>query len=389
MRPRGRGAPINTREPTTTRRIGIVGGGQLGRMLGIAAKQLGFTVAVVDPNPNSPAGQVVDRQILGHYTDPAAIRALADISDVLTVEIEHIDVAALAEAEARVPVHPSPATLRLIQDKFAQKAFLRDAGVPVADFAPIDRAADLAEAARAFGFPLLLKSRFGAYDGRGNALIRNEAEIDAGLAKLGGANLYCERFVPFVKELAVVGARGAAGEIELYEPVETVHRNNICHETIAPAPIAAEVAEKATSLARIAVDQLRGAGVFAVELFLTESGEVVVNEIAPRVHNSGHWTIEGAETSQFEQQIRAVTGLPLGSTARVQPAAMVNLLGDRSGPVNLTGLAAALAVPNAHVHIYGKAETRPERKMGHLTATAETADLALERARQAAARISF
>lgn len=377
-------------EPVVDRtQIGIVGGGQLGRMLGMAAKQLGFTVAVVDPNPNSPAGQVVDRQILGHYADPDAIRELAAESNVLTVEIEHIDVAALEEAERRVPVHPSPATLRLIQNKLAQKTFLRDAGVPVAGFAAIDAPADLTQAAARFGFPLLLKSRFGAYDGRGNALIRNESEVAAGLAKLGRDNLYCERFVPFVKELAVIGARSVAGEVALYEPVETVHRNNICHEVIAPAPIEPEIAARALNLARRAIDQLRGAGVFAVELFLTGAGQVLVNEIAPRVHNSGHWTIEGAETSQFEQQIRAVAGLPLGATTRIQPAAMVNLLGDRSGPVELTGLEAALAIPNVHVHIYGKADARPERKMGHVTATAETAELALERARQAAARIAF
>jgi 5-(carboxyamino)imidazole ribonucleotide synthase len=370
-------------------RIGIIGGGQLGRMLGMAAKQLGFHVTVVDPNPESPAGQVVDRQILGHYADETAMRQLAAEVDFLTFEIEHTNVDVLEDLAKTVSVNPSPKTLRMIQDKFAQKEFLRGVGIPVADFHAVDVRSDLAEMGSHYGYPILLKARLGAYDGRGNALIRDEAGIDSAFESLRGRPLYCERFVPFQKELAVVAARGMDGEIALYDPVETIHRNNICHEVLMPAPVDKRVSRSAHDLAEQVITHLDGAGVFAIEIFLTDRGEVVVNEIAPRVHNSGHGTIEACVTSQFEQQIRAITGLPLGKTTQIQPAAMVNLLGTRSGPVELTGLDAALAVSRVHVHVYGKAETRPERKMGHVTATADTLELALMRARDAAERIAF
>lgn len=370
-------------------RIGIVGGGQLGRMLGMAAKQLGFHVVVVDPNPDCPAGQVVDRQILGHYADEAAIRELAAEVDFLTVEIEHVDVAALEALATSMPVNPSPRTLRMIQDKLSQKQFLRDAGLPVADFRPIASRADLVAAGRDYGFPVLLKTRFGAYDGRGNALIREESEIEAALDVFAGRPLYAERFAPFVKELAVIAARGLDGATAIYDPVQTTHRNNICHEVLMPAPVEMAIAARARELAKAAVARLDGAGVFAIEMFLLADGDILINEIAPRVHNSGHATIEACVTSQFEQQIRAIAGLPLGETTLIQPAAMVNLLGTRSGPAELTGLDAALVIPGVHVHIYGKAETRPERKMGHVTATAAGLDLALERARRAAERITF
>jgi len=370
-------------------KIGIVGGGQLGRMLGIAAKQLGFTVVVLDPNPDSPAGQVVDRQILGHYTDPDAIRRLAAEVDFLTFEIEQTDAGMLAEIAVRIPVNPSPGTLRIIQDKLAQKRFLETAGLPVAESRVIESRADLLSASQAFGLPILLKARFDAYDGRGNAVIRSFDDVDSALARLSGRQLYCERFVRFEKELAVIAARSADGAIAIYDVVETIQRRHICQMVLAPADIDARAAANARQLAEHVMTHLEGAGVFGIEMFLTTSGEVVINEIAPRVHNSGHYTIEACDTSQFEQQIRAITGLPLGSTNQIVPAVMVNLLGDRSGAADVRGLERALAIPNVAIHIYGKAETRPERKMGHLTATGETLAIARERAERAHDRISI
>jgi 5-(carboxyamino)imidazole ribonucleotide synthase len=370
-------------------RIGIVGGGQLGRMLGIAAKQLGFTVIVLDPNPNSPAGQVVDRQILGHYADPDAIRRLAAEVDFLTFEIEHTDADVLEEISRQIPVNPSPASLRIIQDKLAQKQFLQSHFVRVAESRAVETRNDVLKAIGLFGLPILLKARFDAYDGRGNALIRNEAGIDAAMAKLARRKLYCEQFISFQKELAVIAARGIHGEVATYGVVETIHRNNICHMVLAPADVEPGVASVAAGVAEVVMDHLDGAGVFGIEMFLTSDGRVVINEIAPRVHNSGHYTIEACVTSQFEQQIRAITGLPLGSTEQHSPAVMINLLGGRSGPAQVCGLDGALAVDNVGVHIYGKAETRLERKMGHLTATGRTLEQARERAKLAHERISI
>jgi 5-(carboxyamino)imidazole ribonucleotide synthase len=366
-------------------RIGIIGGGQLGRMLGFVAKQLGFIVTVIDPTPHSPAGQVVDRQIIASYGDEAAIRELASVSDFLTFEIELANSKLLDELVLQgVMINPSAKTLGIIKDKLGQSEFLRKAGLPVADFIKIETKEDILEAGKQFGYPFLLKSRFDAYDGRGNALIENEEDIEKGLNKLKGRKLYTERFVPFVNELAVVAARGVNGEIAVYDVVETVHKNNICHTVSMPAAVEKSVAKNAHDLAYKTMEHLDGAGVFGIEMFLTKGGEVVINEIAPRVHNSGHATIEGCVTSQFEQHIRAITGLPLGSTEMVaQAAVMVNILGERDGAVDVQGLEKALVIPNVSVHIYGKAETRRERKMGHVTATGRTLDEAMEKASQA------
>jgi phosphoribosylaminoimidazole carboxylase PurK protein len=265
-----------------------------------------------------------------------------------------------------------------------QNNFLKKAGIPIANFVGIETREDILSAIEKFGYPILLKARFDAYDGRGNALIETETDIEKGLYKLKDRKLYVEQFVPFVKELSVVAARNTKGEIASYPVVETVHKNNICHTVLAPAQIEKNIADRAHSLAIQTMKHFDGAGVFGIEMFLTRDGQVLVNEIAPRVHNSGHFTIEACVTSQFEQHIRAITDLPLGSTEMVVPAAvMLNILGDRSGKAEISGLEKALAIPNVAVHIYGKADTRPERKMGHITATAKTLDEALEKATEA------
>ncbi len=370
-------------------RIGIVGGGQLGRMLGFAAKRMGFVVTVVDPTPHSPAGQVVDRQIVASYDDEAAIRELASVSDFLTFEIELANAKLLDElSEAGATINPSAKTLGIIKDKFRQSEFLREAGLSVADFVRVETKENILEAGKKFEYPFLLKARFDAYDGRGNALIENEQDVEKGLDKLNGRKLYAEKFVPFVKELAVVAARSVKGEIAIYPVVETVHKNNICHTVSMPARVDKEISKQAHDLAYKTMEHLGGAGVFGIEMFLNGDGKVIINEIAPRVHNSGHATIEGCVTSQFEQHIRAIAGLPLGSTEMVVPAAvMVNILGERNGAADVEGLEQALAIPNVSVHIYGKMETKIERKMGHITATGRTLDEAMEKAELARSKI--
>lgn len=364
------------------KRIGIIGGGQLGRMLAMEAKSLGYSVTVTDPTPQSPAGQVADQQIVADYADEKAIRKLAGQIDFLTFEIELANADILNELLAKgIKISPSPKTLNTIKDKLAQKQFLAAHSIPVADFMPVNLRADIEDAAGKWGYPLVLKARFDAYDGRGNAVIESADDIDAAMEKLAGRKLYVERWVPFSKELAVVIARQADGTTAAYPVVETIHKNNICHTVLAPARIGQFTADAARNLAEQVMRHLEGAGVFAIEMFFAEDDRVLVNEIAPRVHNSGHLTIEACVTSQFEQHVRAVTGLPLGRPDMKVPAAvMVNILGERSGPAQVTGLEESLKIPGVSVHIYGKKETRPERKMGHITAVASTLDAALENA---------
>ncbi len=367
------------------KRIGIVGGGQLGRMLTVAAKRLGYRVIVLDPTPNSPAGQVADKQIIGDFTDEQKIRDLAAESDVLTFEIELANADVLEDLTKKgVQVHPSAKTLHIIKDKLRQKEFLKNAGIPTAEFQAVQTKEDVVSAAKIFGYPFLLKARTDAYDGRGNALIKSEDEISSGIQKLAGRNLYVEKFVPFTKELAVMVARNTVGEIACYPIVQTTHINNICHTVIAPAPITPEVAERAKNFAIQVAEYLEGAGVFGIELFLTKENAILINEIAPRVHNSGHYTIEACVTSQFEQHIRAITGMSLGSTQMVVPAAaMVNILGDRSGKAIPRGVENAKVIAGVEIHFYGKMETRLERKMGHITAVGNTVKEALDKAETA------
>lgn len=366
-------------------RIGIVGGGQLGRMLTDAAKKLGFSVTVIDPTPNSPAGQVADKQITAHFTDENAIRKLGEESDFLTFEIELANAKILDElSEQGLQINPSAKTLTLIKDKLEQKKILRKNGIPVTDFVGVETIDDIIIAGREFGYPFLLKARFDAYDGRGNALVKEEDQIEDAFSRLRGKNLYVEKFVPFMKELAINVARNNKNEILSYPVVETVHKNNICHIVTAPAPVKELVKEQAKKFGEETMKHLGGAGVFGIEMFLTEEGNVLLNEIAPRVHNSGHYTIEACKTSQFEQHIRAVTGMPLGSTDMIVPAAvMINILGERNGKAEPKGIEEAEAITGVKVHIYGKMETRIERKMGHLTAVANTVEEAMQNAKKA------
>ena len=381
------------------RTVGILGGGQLGRMLAEAARLLGTPTIILDPQLNSPAGQIADRQLLGPFSSPTHILQLASQCDILTMEIEHVDTDALdtVERTTSTPVRPSPSTVRLIQDKYMQKLHLQQAGIALGPFMPVSSASDCLEAGRQYGYPFMLKSRRGAYDGRGNAVVHREEDIPLALAALGQAQvegdaLYAEAWVAFEQELAVMVARGVDGQCKAYPCVSTTQLDNICHTVHAPARIAAHLASAAQALAVSAVSSLSGAGVYGVEMFLTSSSSptatpaLLLNEIAPRPHNSGHYTIEGCHTSQFLQHLRCVLGLPLGSTEMaVGAAVMVNVLGvggeggggggsgggggEGGGDVEMSWLPckAALLVEGAHVHWYGKEGVRKGRKLGHIT----------------------
>lgn len=371
--------------------IGIVGGGQLGRMLTLAALPLGFRVVVINPSSNSPAAQVGAEEIVADLYDADAINELAEKSDYITVEIEHLDADILDKIAAQgKPVNPAPKTIRLIQDKFKQKQFLHTAGVPVGQFAEIEDAEAAKRVFKQFGGKMLVKTRHGAYDGRGNMLIKSEADIDKAFKTFAGRKLYAEAYVPFEKELAVMVARSLSGDIAVYPIVETVHERNICVEVIAPAEVKPDVLQKAQELAAKVASLLEGAGTFGIEMFSNKKGEVLVNEIAPRVHNSGHYTMEANRTSQFEQHVRAISGLPLGDTSMVVPAAvMINILGERDGPTEVVGLVEVLETDGVSVHLYGKSPTKIDRKMGHITATDKTTIEARKKAKKARKQITI
>lgn len=365
-------------------RIGIVGGGQLGRMLAFEAKKLGFHVTVIDPTTQSPAAQVVDEHILAGYSDEKATRKLASQTDFITIELEHIDTQTLKELVSQgATIHPSPESVDIIKNKFLQKEFLNKNRISTADFLEVKTEEDILNAAKKFKFPLLLKTKYGAFDGRGNVLIRSKKDIPTAYQTLSTTELYVEKYVPFIKELAVVIARGVTGEIAVYPVVQTIHENNICHLVIAPAPIDIKIKMRGENLAKKVMKSLKGAGVFAIEMFLTKDNEVLVNEIAPRVHNSGHFSIEACATSQFQQHIRAITGLPLGSTRMIFPAAvMINILGERNGPVLSQGMDEVLKMSDTFIHIYGKKETKLERKMGHITVVGDDVKKLINKAKR-------
>ncbi|WP_456439738.1 5-(carboxyamino)imidazole ribonucleotide synthase [Caldithrix abyssi] len=358
-------------------KIGIIGGGQLGKMMTQQAKKMGFYVTVLDPTPGSPAGQVADKQIVGDFYNEQKLRELVNESDVTTYDIEHINTEALKQLENEGHhILPSPRLLEIIQDKLKQKEALTKKKIPVPRYEKVETP-DPAFFEK-FGFPLVQKARKGGYDGRGVVVLRNKANLENAIK----AESFIEEFVDFEKELAVIVARNTAGETRCYPVVEMVfdERANICDLVIAPARITKEVEEQAKEIAVNCVEILDGVGVFGVELFLTREGQVLVNEIAPRPHNSGHYTIEACVTCQFEQHIRAISGLPLGSTKLLTPAAMINLLGEGSGKPVIEKLRQILSIPGLSFHLYGKSTTKPFRKMGHVTIVDENLERAIEKA---------
>jgi len=367
--------------PYPVARIGLIGGGQLGRMMVKAAKRLGCTCVVLDPLQGSPAGQVAGHQIVGDYSDPAMLRELAESCDVITFELEDIETETLLRLEAEGHrIYPRPELLATIQDKYRQKLFLREAGIPTSAFLDMPRPDALAF--DGFGYPLVQKARRGGYDGRGVVVMGDSSAFANHLP----VPSYVERFVEAEKELAVMVARNVGGECRAYPTVEMrFHpQDNVLDFLVAPANVSDEVARRAEALAVRTVEAMAGVGVFGVEMFLTRDGELLVNEVAPRTHNSGHHTIEACVTDQFEQHLRAILGLPLGDTRQLSPATMVNLLGEPGyeGRPVIAGLAAALAISGVCVHIYGKAVTKPGRKMGHVTVIDDRLEAACEKAKR-------
>ncbi|GLK79969.1 5-(carboxyamino)imidazole ribonucleotide synthase [Methylopila turkensis] len=345
--------------------IGILGGGQLGRMIALAAAPLGLKAHVFSPDPHSPAFDVAAERTIANYDDEAALALFADSVDVVTYEFENIPAATAELVSSHSPLFPDARALATTQDRLTEKTFLRDLGLPTPAFAEVHDRASMAAAVGAIGRPAVLKTRRFGYDGKGQVLVREGLGLDQALAMMNGQPAILEAFVPFRAEVSVVAARGRDGSFAAFDVVENRHENHILRSSHVPAAIKPETAASAVAIARRIADAFQYVGVFAVEMFLVEgpTGEkVVVNEIAPRVHNSGHWTIEGAETSQFEQHVRAVAGWPLGSTATRGRVVMTNLLGAEAN-----GWRELLAEPGAAVHLYGKGEPKPGRKMGHVT----------------------
>jgi 5-(carboxyamino)imidazole ribonucleotide synthase len=369
-------------------RIGIFGGGQLAQMLTQAAISLGVETTIFERTPDSPAGRLTQREIIGPWEDAAALERFAAGCDLVTLENEFVDAAILSALEQRgLPALPSAATVALVQDKLAQKERIAAAGVPVPPSRGVGSPGDVLAAAEVLGWPLVLKARRNGYDGYGNATMGGPADVEAAWERLarGAGGLLVEAWVPFARELAVMVARSRDGETLAYPVVETVQQNHICHVVRAPAALAPTTAAAAVELATRAVEAVGGVGIFGVELFELADGSLLYNEQAPRPHNSGHYSIEGCVTSQFENHLRAVLGWPLGPTGLRAPAVvMVNLLGRRNGPVSDEALRAALAVPGAHLHLYGKREGRVGRKMGHVTALGNSVAEAEAVARRAA-----
>jgi 5-(carboxyamino)imidazole ribonucleotide synthase len=378
--------------PGTT--LGVVGGGQLGRMLGEAAAPLGIDLVVSDPTPEAPAYPVAREQVVGDFDDEETIRAVAERADVLTFEIELADPGALERVseETGTPVHPDPQTLRIIQDKLVQKDRLSEAGVPVPAYRRVDSADDLRAALDDLGYPAMLKAREGGYDGRGNVPVESPEDVETAFDAIDGPAMV-EEFVDYERELAVMGCRGD-GERDTFPVTETIHREEILRESVAPARASESVRERAREVARDVLDVMDGRGVFGIELFQTADDEILLNEIAPRPHNSGHWTIEGCHTSQFEQHARAVMGLPLGTTELRDPTVSANILGDveQRQDATLSGMAEALRTDRLALHWYGKREVYPLRKMGHVTLVRDgesTRDDLLEQTRAVRDSLTF
>ncbi|KRD51341.1 MULTISPECIES: 5-(carboxyamino)imidazole ribonucleotide synthase [Sinorhizobium/Ensifer group] len=343
--------------------IGIIGGGQLGRMLAMAAARLNFRTVILEPQVDCPAAQVANEQIIAAYDDEAALSQLATVSDIITYEFENVPVAAAERLAAKRPVFPPPKALEVAQDRLVEKRFINDCGIATARFHAVDSQADLEAALADFGGSGVLKTRRLGYDGKGQRVFRSAADSPAGaFAELGGVPLILESFVPFEREISIIAARSTDGTVACFDPAENVHRNGILHTSTVPAAVGDGTADAARKAAKAILDALGYVGVIGVEFFVLADGSLIANEMAPRVHNSGHWTEAACVVSQFEQHIRAVSGLPLGNPRRHSDCVMQNLIGD-----DLNDVPAWLAKDDVLVHLYGKTEARAGRKMGHVT----------------------
>jgi len=347
-----------------TKRLGIIGGGQLGMMITEAAKNLSDAISeitVLDPTDNCPAAQAGAKQIVADFKDELAILKLAEQSDIITYEIESGNTDVLSKLKAEI--EPSPSTLGIIQDKLSQKTFLSENGLPVSQFYEISSLDDLREKIKDLGLPVLLKSRRDAYDGRGNFKITSSDDVEKAYQHFDGKSLMVEKFVNFKMEVSVIAARNTKGDIATYPLVENIHENNILKVTIAPARVSDDVISNAGEIAKKTMEVLKGAGVFGIEMFIDQDDKILINEIAPRVHNSGHHTLQSCKTSQFEQHLRAILGLELGSTDLVHKTVMCNIL----GPDGFEGKyePVQLEKDGAYLKMYGKGVSKPQRKLGH------------------------
>jgi 5-(carboxyamino)imidazole ribonucleotide synthase len=351
--------------------VGVLGGGQLGRMFAMAARRLGYRVHTLTPEHDTPTGQIADREISAPYDDLDAVTRFARGVDVVTFEFENVPAAAAAAAEAHAIVRPNGRALAIAQHRLREKTFVAGLGVPVTPFAPVRGADDFAAAIAAVGCPAVLKTAVFGYDGKGQARVAAAHEIAAAWEAIGRSEAILEAFVDLDREISVIGTRGVGGAWSSFGPIENVHRDHILDVSTAPAVVSEAHAALAVDVTRQVMDALDYIGVLCIEVFVTRDGRLLVNELAPRPHNSGHLTIDACRTSQFEQQLRAICGLPLGSSDRLMPAAMANLLGDiwDGGEPRW---AAALSDADVRLHVYGKASARRGRKMGHLTALAPT-----------------
>ena len=364
-------------------RLGIIGGGQLGKMIAQNANRMSIRTVILDPSEDCPAAVEAHDLIVASFKDDEAIYELSRRCDVMTYEIELASSAALHDLEKKgFLIFPSPRILSLIQDKLTQKTFLREQKIPVPDFVAARSSGHLREVCADMGFPVVVKARKDSYDGRGNFVVDSDSSIEEAMRYFSGKELMAERFVPFAKELSVMVARNRSGQVETFPVVENIHDKGILQTTIAPARVGKTVQQKARKLATKVINAFGGIGIFGVEMFLTKQEGLLINEVAPRPHNSGHYSNEACSVSQFEQHIRAVLDLPLVEPELVSPAAMINILGpeDLTGDYRIEGTRRALAVDGARLYIYGKKASQPRRKLGHITATGRSPKVALERA---------
>jgi 5-(carboxyamino)imidazole ribonucleotide synthase len=367
--------------------IGVMGGGQLGRMLGLAARRMGYQLHSFSPERDTPAGQVADLEICAQYSDEDAVRTFAKGIDVLTFEFENVPVESIEWASQHCVVRPAGRILEVCQHRLREKTFLKAAGLPLPEFVPVESLPQLEAAVAQLGTPAVLKTAAFGYDGKGQRKILKESDLAEVWSSFAGQAAVLEAWVPFERELSVLVARGTDGSTVTYPVCENVHSNHILDLTLVPARITETAAEAARAVAVEAAHALELTGLLAVELFLLPDSAILVNELAPRPHNSGHFSLDAAMTNQFEQQLRAVCGLPLGSTELLRPCAMANLLGD-AWEGGEPDWAAALGLPSVKLHLYGKKEARPGRKMGHLVAMGATLETAEALVRDAQARLT-
>lgn len=374
------------------KKIGIIGGGQLGKMMILDAKRLDCYFAILDPTLHCPAHSIADAHIVAGFDDIEAIKRLAEKVDVVTYEFEHISLQALQELEAMGhKVYPSSQTLAHIQNKYNQKCWLKEHGLPVPEFQTVETIADIRKAEEKFTYPMILKTCTGGYDGKGNAVISSREDIARAYDALGSGSLplMIEEFIPFTKEVSVLACRSVNGSTVVFPVAENVHKNSILDETTVPAVLSPETTKEAMDVAERCLHAFDAYGMLCVELFVTRDGHVLVNELAPRPHNSGHYTIEGCVTSQYENHIRGILGLPLGCPDLIRPSAMKNIIGDHNAAADVLGLEEAYKQPDVKIHIYGKEEVKTGRKMGHITATAATVEEALRQVRCAHEALRF